>query len=158
MSRPTSFSSAAFAALSVFASAQILVYPTLHAAHLMFLSSSASRSQRQLSYVSEIAKGKDKIWKSSGIPYSLSPLCGQRDAKHSPFFGSPTTWDGYCASAIRTFLPCKLLKPVKCARALSGESGSEDYLRGRGFRPDPYPSMSSNTILSQARRCRQPAG
>ena len=69
--------------------------------HVSFLS--ASRSQRQLSYVSEIGKGKDKIWKSSGIPYSLSPLCGQRDAKHSQFFGSQTTWDGYCASAIRTF-------------------------------------------------------
>lgn len=38
VARPTSFSSAAFAALSVFTSAQILVYPTLHAAHLMFLS------------------------------------------------------------------------------------------------------------------------
>ena len=37
--------------------------------HVSFLS--ASRSQRQLSYVSEIGKGKDKIWKSSGIPYSF---------------------------------------------------------------------------------------
>ena len=37
--------------------------------HVSFLS--ASRSQRQLSYVSEIGKGKDKIWKSSGVPYSF---------------------------------------------------------------------------------------
>ena len=139
MSRPTSFSSAAFAALSVFASAQILVYPTLHAAHLMFLSSSASRSQRQLSYVSEIAKGEDKIWKSSGIPYSFSPFVANAmpSIPHS-LAHQPLGMD-IAPRPSELFLPCKLLKPVKCARALSGESGSEDYLRGRDLDRTPIP-------------------